>query len=182
MEELLKNLGFSDEQIQKVIGGMQESKIYTTTEEKIEERYNKLKNQKIELDNQIKTANSTIESYKNSNFYNEDLQNKIGEYEAKVNEYEKQIQDIKVNYALEETLKDANVRNAKVVKSLLNMENIKIDGENISGLKEQIEELKNSDSYLFENTVTGCDLIDGKSNPSSQETTSLRSALTQKYQ
>lgn len=182
MEELLKKLGYTDEQIQKIIGGMKENKIYTTTEEKIEERYNKLKEQKVALDQQIKTANATIEDLKKNNTDNETLQSKIGEYESKVSDYEKQIQDMQFNYAIDGALKGANVKNIKAVKALLNMENVKLDGENILGLTDQLETLKESDSYLFGTTIYGNEPEDGKSNPSPQEATDLRGALAQKYQ
>ena len=182
MEELLKKLGYTDEQIQKIIGGMKENKIYTTTEEKIEERYNKLKEQKVALDEQIKTANATIEDRKKNNTDNQTLQSKIGEYESKVSGYEKQIQDMQFNYAIDGALKGANVKNIKAVKALLNMENVKLDGENILGLTDQLETLKESDSYLFWTTISGNEPEDGKSNPSPQEATDLRGALAQKYQ
>lgn len=182
MEELLKKLGFTDEQIQKITGGMKENKIYTTKEEKIEERYDKLKEQKAALDEQIKTANATIEDLKKNNKDNETLQTKVGEYESKVSEYEKQIQNMQFNYAVDGALKGANVKNIKAVKALLNMENIKLDGENILGLTDQLETLKESDSYLFGTTISGNEPEDGKSNPSPQEATDLRGALAQKYQ
>lgn len=182
MEELLKKLGYTDEQIQKIIGGMKENKIYTTTEEKIEERYNKLKEQKVALDEQIKTANATIEDLKKNNTDNETLQSKIGEYESKVSDYEKQIQDMQFNYAIDGALKGAKVKNIKAVKALLNMENVKLDGESVLGLTEQLETLKESDSYLFDATISGNDPTDGKSNPTPQDTTDLRSALAQRYQ
>ncbi|WP_050491649.1 phage scaffolding protein [Clostridium botulinum] len=182
MEELLKKLEFTDEQIQKIIGGMKENKIYTTKEEKIEERYDKLKEQKAALDEQIKTANATINDLKKNNTDNEELQTKVTDYETKVSKYEKQIQDMQFNYAIDGALKGANVRNTKAIKALLNMDNVKLDGENILGLTEQLESLKESDSYLFETTVIGNDPTDGKSNPTPQDTTDLRSALAQKYQ
>ncbi|MBE1305648.1 scaffolding protein [Clostridium botulinum] len=182
MEELLKKLGFTDEQIQKIIGGMKENKIYTTKEEKIEERYSKLKEQKTALDEQIKTTNATIEDLKKNNKDNETLQTKVGEYESKVSEYEKQIQNMQFNYAVDGALKGANVKNIKAVKALLNMENVKLDGENILGLTDQLETLKESDSYLFGTTISGNEPEDGKSNPSPQDATDLRGALAQKYQ
>lgn len=182
MEELLKKQGYTDEQIQKIIGGMKENKIYTTKEEKIEERYGKLKEQKEALDEQIKTANATIEDLKKNNTDNETLQTKVNEYETKVTDYEKKISDMQFNYAVDGALKGANVKNTKAVKALLNMENVKIDGESIIGLNDQLETLKKSDSYLFDTTVSGNEPGDGKSDPSPQEATDLRSALAQKYQ
>ncbi|WP_291563704.1 MULTISPECIES: phage scaffolding protein [unclassified Clostridium] len=101
------------------------------------------------LNDQLKTANATIGDLKKSNKDNEELQTKVTDYETKVSEYEKQIQDMQFNYALEGALKGANVRNTKAVKALLNLENVKLDGETLIGINEQIEELKKSDGYLF---------------------------------
>lgn len=101
------------------------------------------------LDEQLKNANTTITDLKKDNKDNEGLQTKVGEYETKVKDYEKQIKDMQFNYALEGALKGANVRNTKAVKALLNLENVKLDGENLLGLNEQLDSLKESDSYLF---------------------------------
>ncbi len=101
------------------------------------------------LNEQLKTANTTITDLKKSNKDNEELQTKVTDYETKVKDYEKKIQDMQFNYALEGALKGANVRNTKAVKALLNLEGIKLEGESLIGLNEQIETIKKSDSYLF---------------------------------
>ena len=100
------------------------------------------------LDEQFKNANTTIADLKKNNKDNETLQTRVGEYETKVKEYEKQIKDMQFNYALEGALKGANVRNTKAVKALLNLENVKLDGENLLGLKEQLDSLKESEFYI----------------------------------
>lgn len=121
------------------------------------------------LNEQLKTANTTIGDLKKSNKDNETLQTKVGEYETKVKEYEKQIQDMQFNYALEGALKGANVRNTKAVKALLNLENVKLDGETLIGISEQIEELRKSDSYLFSEEqkpkFSGVEPTDGSKTP-----------------
>ncbi|MEW8955600.1 phage scaffolding protein [Clostridium sp.] len=121
------------------------------------------------LNEQLKTANTTINDLKKNNKDNEELQAKVGEYETKVNEYEKQIQDMQFNYVLEGALKSANVRNTKAVKALLNLEDVKLDGENIIGIKEQIEALQKSDSYLFveeqQTKFSGVNPVDGNKTP-----------------
>lgn len=121
------------------------------------------------LNQQLKTANTTIADLKKDNKGNETLQVKVGEYETKVKEYEKQIKNMQFNYALEGALKSANVRNTKAVKALLNLENVKLDGESILGLKEQLESLKQSDSYLFaeeqQTTFSGVKPVDGAKTP-----------------
>lgn len=121
------------------------------------------------LNDQLKTANSTITDLKKSNTDNETLQTKVGEYETKVKDYEKKIQDMQFNYALEGALKGANVRNIKAIKALLNLENVKLDGESIIGLKDQLEALKKSDSYLFaeeqQTKFSGIHPVDGSKPP-----------------
>lgn len=101
------------------------------------------------LNEQLKIANTTITDLKKNNKDNEELQTKVTDYETKVKDYENKIKEMQFNYALEGALKGANVRNAKAVKALLNLENVKLDGENLLGLKEQLDSLKESDSYLF---------------------------------
>lgn len=101
------------------------------------------------LSEQLKTANTTINDLKKDNKDNEVLQTKVTDYEKKVNDYEKQIEDMKFNYVLEGALTSSNVRNIKAVKALLNLENVKLDGETLVGLNDQLEALKESDGYLF---------------------------------
>lgn len=117
------------------------------------------------LDQQLKNANTTIADLKKDNKDNETLQTKVTDYETKVKDYEKKIADMQFNYALEGALKSANVRNTKAVKALLNLENVKLDGESIIGLSDQLETLKKSDSYLFLEeqtpTFTGVKPVDG---------------------
>ncbi|MBY6879666.1 scaffolding protein [Clostridium botulinum] len=121
------------------------------------------------LDEQLKNANTTITDLKKSNKDNEELQTKVTDYETKVKDYEKKIQDMQFNYALEGALKGANVRNTKAVKALLNLENVKLDGETLIGISEQIEELRKSDSYLFSEEqkpkFSGVEPTDGSKTP-----------------
>ncbi|MCT4583766.1 MAG: phage scaffolding protein, partial [Peptostreptococcaceae bacterium] len=63
--------------------------------------------------------------------------------------YEADLKEKDFNYALERALTDSKVKNPKAVKALLNLDNIKVDGDDLIGFKDQIEKLKESDSYLF---------------------------------
>lgn len=125
-EELLKAQGLTTEQIVAITGAMVKEKIYTTNEEKIEERYEKLKLKKETLQEELTEYEGTIETLKKDN--------------------EKKNYDM----ALELELTKANAKKTKAVKSLLDLEKIKQkeDGT-FDGLNEQLEELKKSDDYLF---------------------------------
>ncbi|MDX5682408.1 hypothetical protein, partial [Clostridioides difficile] len=74
MEELLKKLGYQDTDIKNIIEGMKKEKIYTSKEENIDERYNKLKEQKLALEEQIKGANDTISDLKKNSKNSEDIE------------------------------------------------------------------------------------------------------------
>ncbi|MGJ0848322.1 phage scaffolding protein [Tissierella praeacuta] len=139
------------------------------------------KNKFDTLEEQLKTANTTINDLKKDNKDNEGLQTKVTDYEKKLEDYEKQIKDMQFNYALEGALTTANVRNIKAVKALLNLENVKLDGETILGLTEQLESLKESDSYLFaeeqqQTKFSGVNPVDG-TKPKPQEPESIGERL-----
>lgn len=69
--------------------------------------------------------------------------------------YEKQLNEMIFNNALEKGISAFNVRDKTLIMTLLNKENIKIDGETITGLNEQMEAIKKEHDYLFEKEVRG---------------------------
>lgn len=54
--EILKAQGLTDDQINAIQTSMKENKVYETSLENADERYNKLKTQKLELEEQIKNS------------------------------------------------------------------------------------------------------------------------------
>ena len=89
-KELLKAQSLTDEQINNITAKMKEEKIYTTSLENADERYTKLKGQKADLDEQIKTANATIEDLKKNNKDNEALQKTIQDHETTIENLKKE--------------------------------------------------------------------------------------------
>ena len=75
-----------------------------------------------------------------------DLQEK---YDTQKEEYEQKLQQQAFEHKLHDVLKDSGVRNVKAVKALLDTENIKLDGETLLGLDDQLKGLQESDPYLF---------------------------------
>lgn len=85
--------------------------------------------------------------------------------------FEKQLNDIAFNNALEKGLGSFNVKDKTLIMALLNKENLKVDGDNIIGLKEQIEPLQKSHEYLFEKVINGTQSFNLGGNPGGQEQT-----------
>lgn len=149
-KEFLISKGVTEEQAAEIVGGMPEKEFHLTKEEKLDERYAKLKQQKEDVDTQLETANTTIEDLKNSNKSNEDLQTKVTEYEGQIETLKEQSADIQKQSAIELSLVKNGARNPKAVKALLDVEKVELTDEGIKGLEEQLGALKESDAYLFQ--------------------------------
>jgi hypothetical protein len=101
---------------------------------------------------ELSTANNTIkelqESVKKFDGVDVDgLKQQAAQLEEK---YNKDTAALKLDSAVNLALVQAKVKNPKLAKAALDMSIIKLDGENLLGLTEQVEALKESDGYLFE--------------------------------
>ena len=154
IQEILKNNGLNEDQITNILNSMKESKVYTTKHENIDERYNKLKTQKTELEAQIKERDTQLAGLSKNNKDNESLLNQIKDLQAlnkqTTTDYENKINQMQFDYALEGALTNAKSKNNKALKALLDMNSIKYQEGKLEGLQEQIEALQKDASYLFD--------------------------------
>lgn len=148
--DILKAQGLTDEQINKITASMKENKVYETSLENADERYSKMKGKKEDFEGQLKTANDTISDLKKNNTDNETLQKAIKDHEATIENLKKEAETKDFDYALDTALKESKCKNTKALKALLNMEVIKVNGDKVEGLEDQLKTLKESDSYLFD--------------------------------
>ncbi|MBV4426509.1 phage scaffolding protein [Clostridium tyrobutyricum] len=107
---------------------------------------------------QLKDRDKQLEDLKDKAKGNEELTAEIerlkDENKNVAKDYEAKIEKLNFNTKLDKALTGAKAKNPKTVKALLNLENLKLDGEDIIGLKEQLETLKESDGYLFDENST----------------------------
>jgi uncharacterized protein with gpF-like domain len=105
-----------------------------------------LKRQLEERDNQLKELGSQAEG-------NEALTKQINQLkEENANQataYEKKLQDQLFDTKLDDALCDAKAKKLKAVKALLDLESIKLDGDKLLGLEDQLKKVIEEDSYLF---------------------------------
>jgi len=160
-EELLKAQGLTDEQIAAIMGAMKENKIYTTSEEKIEERYEKLKAERDGLKAKVETADTTIADLKKANKDNETLQATIKTHEDTIatmkTEYEAKIKGMAKISAIKSKLSDAKYPD--LIESKFDLEKITVseDGKEVFGIDEQLTAIKEQYKDLFVPNVTGRD-------------------------
>lgn len=88
LQKLLKEFLGDDAKVTEFLNKMKENKIYTSSEENIDTRYTKLKDDFDALTTKEKEAQDLIAELKKSN--GADLQTKVTEYETKIADLEKQ--------------------------------------------------------------------------------------------
>ena len=108
----------------------------------------KFDNKVTELEEANKTIKGLRESVEKFDGVDlEKLKNDASEWEKK---YNTDIAAVKLDSAVNMALVEAKAKNPKLAKAALDMSLVKLDGEKLVGLSEQLDNLKKSDAYLFE--------------------------------
>ena len=110
LQEILKAKGLADEVIESVLGDMKQNKIFTASEENLDIRYKKLKDEHDALTTQHGEATQLIEQFKAGAKNNEALQGKITSYETTIADLTKQLEDQKVDSAMDRKLTAAGAK------------------------------------------------------------------------
>ena len=145
--EFLKKLGLEDDVIESVMAkhgatikelndqlDTQKSKA-ETLEEQINER-----------DTDLKTLREQLKDHEGASTELEALQTKYDEETQKLQE---QLEHNKKMNEIRLAINKSGARNEKAILALLDLEEVKVNDDGVQGLKEQIDAIKESDSYLF---------------------------------
>lgn len=153
--EFLKELGLSDEQVESIM--KEHGKTVNSTKDeldKIKQEKQSVESERDTLKSQNDERDKKLEELQNNSEGNEELKATIDELKRanakEKEELEQQLREQKFNYELDQKLLGHKVRNVKAVRALLDTDTIKMDDEGIKGLSEQIENLQETDSYLFD--------------------------------
>lgn len=154
----LKELGIADEIIDKIMDANGKDI------EKTKGNASELEKQVETLSGQIKDRDKQLTDLQKAAGDNEALAEKIKELkeanEAAKASYTKEINQIKIDSAVERAIATSKAKNAKAVKALLDLTDAKLDSDgNIKGLSDQLDKLKETDSYLFDTApkITGAE-------------------------
>jgi hypothetical protein len=110
LAELLKSKGIEDSIIEGIIADMKTNKIFTASEENLDVRYGKLKTDHDGKLKELTEAQNLIAELKKSSKGNEDLQGKISAYEQQVQQLQAELEQTKLDSAINVGLLAAGVK------------------------------------------------------------------------
>lgn len=148
----LKELGLTAEQVDGVM------KIHGNDTEAFKSRYadyDTLKSQNEEYSKQIAKNDSDLKKLAKLTKDNEELNGKVtslqDENKQSKDNFNKQLNAMKLNNAVDNVLNEHKARNGKTVKALLNMDSISFDEKGgLVGLNDQLENVEKDNPYLFD--------------------------------
>ena len=156
-KEDLTALGLTDEQAEKVLSANTEQlKGFIP-----KARFDEVNNAKKQAEKDLTERDKQLESLKNSTGDMESLKSTIAQLQADnkaaADNYQAELDRINLDNAVNTALLSANTINPKAVRALLDMDKIKLDGETLLGINEQIESLKKAEDskMLFRAEATG---------------------------
>lgn len=162
--EILKSNNLSDDAIVKINAEMKANKIFLASEENLDVRYNKLKMESENNNQELAKSQALIQELQKGSKGNEELQAKIKGYEDEVATLKANIEKQRVDSALDRALIEANVQDVDYVKFKLKEKGteLKLDEngkltniqDTLDALKVQIpNQFKSTDKKIEENKL-----------------------------
>lgn len=162
--EFLKSLNLSQEVIDKIMAenGKDIAVEQKKAEKVIQERDSyKLKAESLET--QVNDANTEIQKFKDMDI--DGIKKAADDWKETAEkakaDADKQISQMKFDYALSAALTGAKAKNTKAVKALLDMDGLKFNDGKIVGLDEQLAQIKTDNDYLFESDEPAPEFVKG---------------------
>lgn len=153
LNEILKANGIEDELATKILSDMKANKIYTASEENLDIRYQKLKNEHNTSAQTITDLQAKLAEVEQLKVQNVAL---VDEANKKLAEMQAENDKIKIDYALERALIDAKVADVDYVKYKLkekHTDGFKLDDNGkIDGINALLDEMKIQIPNQFEKT------------------------------
>lgn len=146
--EELKKQGLSDEQIEVVMAA--HGKAIQATQTQVSELTTERDNLKDQLSERDKDLKKLSKDVKDNGELTQQLKDLDEKYKKETAELNEKLEKTKFDTALNEALAKTKARDPKDIKALLNLDEIKLDGDNLTGLDNQIEALLKEKTYLFD--------------------------------
>jgi len=153
LKELLKKAGIEEGKLEGAIAdiGKELPKYFIP-----KDKYNEVAEAKKKLEADLQARDTQLEQLKQAAGNSEELKAQIEQLQAEnqkaAEEWQAKMAQMQLDFAIEKALAAAKAKNPKAVKALLDMENVKLDGDKLLGLDDQLKAIQQSDPYLFGET------------------------------
>lgn len=153
--EDLRNIGVDDSKVEEIMSlhgkDVQELK---DKEEQLKAQHSEAKQEVKLYKERIDEQNSQLDELRNQVNSGEDLNEKVKALkeanEQKDEQHKQEMNNVKLRYEIDKELDRAGAKNRIAVMALVNQDDVQLsDEDGVKGLSEQLEKLKESDSYLF---------------------------------
>lgn len=153
--EDLRNIGVEDSKVEEIMSlhgkDVQELK---DKEEQLKAQHSEAKQEVKLYKERIDEQNSQLDELRNQVNSGEDLNEKVKALkeanEQKDEQHKQEMNNVKLRYEIDKELDRAGAKNRIAVMALVNQDDVQLsDEDGVKGLSEQLEKLKESDSYLF---------------------------------
>lgn len=150
LKELLKKAGIPEDKVDGVIADINKElpKHFIP-----KDKYNEVAEAKKKLEADIAERDKQLEDLKKAAGSNEELKKQIEALQAEnkkaAEEWQAKVAQMQLDFAIERALTNAKAKNPKAVKALLDLEKVKLDGDKLLGLDDQLKAIQQSDPYLF---------------------------------
>ena len=162
--EFLKSLNLSQEVIDKIMAeNGKDIAVEQKKAEKVIQERDSYKLNAESLETQVNDANTEIQKFKDMDI--DGIKKAADDWKETAEkakaDADKQISQMKFDYALSAALTGAKAKNAKAVKALLDMDGLKFNDGKIVGLDEQLAQIKADNDYLFESDEPAPEFVKG---------------------
>lgn len=166
LQEILKAKGLDDATIESIIGEMKQNKIFTASEENLDIRYKKLKDDHDILTTQHGESTKLIEQLKSGTKDNEALQGKITTYESTIANLQEQLKQTQMDAAVKVALLGAKATDVEYMTFRLKEKgDLELDEQgNIKGIDDKLAGLKTQFPAFFESGAAQKEIQERKLN------------------
>jgi len=150
LKELLKKAGIEEAKLDGLIADISKElpKHFIP-----KDKYNEVAEAKKKLEADLTARDTQLEELKKAAGTSEELKAQIEQLQAEnqkaAEEWQAKMAQMQLDFAIEKALAAAKAKNAKAVKALLDMEKVKLDGDQLLGIDDQLKAIQQSDPYLF---------------------------------
>lgn len=150
----LKELGLEKEVVDKIMEeNGKDIEAAKGKKDDYETKIKELEEERDKLNDTIKERDTQLETLKTSAGDNAELKKKIDELtsanQTAKETHEKEMAALKKNHAIESALAEAKVKSIKAAMPFIDTDKVSVDGNNLLGLTEQINKLKEDEATKF---------------------------------